>query len=65
MDNTRLFGTEDIDEVQRIWEDMSWSRFDRSSRDSKTSVYQEECEEIYCEDEDCEICNRFYEDFAQ
>lgn len=53
MDNTRLFGTEDIDEVQRIWEDMSWSRFDRGN---KKSVYQEECEEIYCEDEDCEIC---------
>jgi hypothetical protein len=45
MDNTRLFGTEDIDEVQRIWEDMSWSRFDRRG---KKTVYEEcdSCDEL-------------------
>lgn len=24
MDNTLIFGTEDIDEAQRQWEDMTW-----------------------------------------
>jgi hypothetical protein len=52
MDNTRLFGTEDIDEVQRIWEDMSWSRFDRcggkNRRDSRKTGYEEcdSCDEL-------------------
>ena len=53
MNNMIVFGTEDLDEVQKVWEDRSWyrvkgrikRRFYGSNIDCM-SVYEQDCRDI-------------------